>query len=86
MHFMSKTTLLSVSCSHESAPIKWIADMVTIHIWGIWRFLRIGVGAEEINCAFCILCLGCLEKMTTMTIEEEAGVIRKKAFSRAYRE
>jgi hypothetical protein len=39
----------------------------------------------EINATFYIFCLDCLEKMSAMTSEEEAGLVRRKAFSKAYR-
>ena len=59
--------------------------MITVYICGVWMFLRIGVGAVEINATFCVFCLDCLEKMSAMTSEEEAGLVRRKAFSRVYR-
>jgi hypothetical protein len=59
--------------------------MITVHSCGVWEFLRIGVGAVKINATFCVLCPDCSEKMTAMTSEEEERIVRRRAFSRAYR-
>jgi hypothetical protein len=34
--------------------------MVCIHIVGVWKFLRIGAGADSVKVAFCTVCPACL--------------------------
>jgi hypothetical protein len=48
--------------------------MVCTHVLGIGRFLRIGVRAEKVGVAFCIICLHCMEKLP---ISDEEDDLRK---------
>ena len=48
--------------------------MVCTHALGVWKFLRLGVGADKITAAFCVRCPNCMVK-PPMNKENECGKI-----------
>jgi hypothetical protein len=55
------TEILCLSCDRR-ALTKWKAYMVCTHIAGVWKFLRIGTGADPVKACFCIICPSCVGK------------------------
>jgi len=48
--------------------------MVCTHALGVWKLLRLGVGADKITAAFCVRCPNCMVK-PPMNKENECGKI-----------
>ncbi|KAH9206329.1 hypothetical protein DL95DRAFT_397004, partial [Leptodontidium sp. 2 PMI_412] len=53
-----KSEVLCLSC-HRRVLTPWKSYMVCIHIVGVWKFLRIGAGADSVKVAFCTVCPAC---------------------------
>ena len=64
------TTVLCMKC--ERRVIKTIlADMICVHIMGVWQFLRIGFGADDVKATLCIICPPCIERLSGGKIEDQ---------------
>ena len=50
--------------------------MVCTHVFGIGKFLRIGIGADKVGVAFCIICPHCMEKLS-IADDDDDNVLRK---------
>lgn len=61
MAILTTTEILCLSCDWRVLT-KWKAYMVCTHIVGVWKFLRIGVGADPVKACFCIICPYCVDK------------------------
>jgi hypothetical protein len=64
--------------------------MVCTHIVGMWKFLRIGFGADTVKAAFCIVCPECLDRMVidneVDTNEVDIDKVRRKTESKLSRD
>jgi hypothetical protein len=57
--------------------------MVCTHIVGVWKFLRIGAGADPVNACFCIICPYCVNKAIINcenNIEEIRTIFNSRSF------
>jgi hypothetical protein len=72
--------ILCLSCERRVVT-KWKAYMVCTHIVGVWKFLRIGAGANPVKACFCIICPYCVGKAITNgqdNIEEIRSIFSSK--------
>ncbi|KAG4432622.1 hypothetical protein IFR05_011896 [Cadophora sp. M221] len=65
-----KTEILCLSCNRRVSTI-WKAYMVCIRLVGVWKFLRIGAGADSVKVTCCTVCTECLES-TAMVSDDSS--------------
>lgn len=52
--------------------------MICVHITGIWRFLRVGVGADDVKAIFCTICRPCIARISSLKAGDEADLVSRK--------
>ena len=72
-------TIICLSCNSRVYKDKYVADMVCNHLFGIGKFLRIGLGIDKVDVAFCIICLHCTEKLSIEDDEDELRQVESLA-------
>ncbi len=70
------TTILCLQCDLRISRL-WLADMICVHITGIWQFLRIGAGLDEVKAALCTVCPSCAEHSSSANGEDGMDLVSK---------
>src|SRR5947207_376809 len=60
--------------------------MFCTHIVGVWKFLRIGVGADRVKAALCTIYPTYFEGMTITEDEDDDSTVRREADSKLVRD
>jgi hypothetical protein len=78
MHEMLATVFVTTICMGPECEGRWVrkwySDMILNHVTALWRFLRIGAGAETIKAAFCTICPDCGDKKAMPGISEDDDI------------